>query len=99
MSWAEDPGVTSNNIRIGATSPWKGISKCTACNSDETRGMDPAALADQAVQKRRRFVTDQHFYNPTEAVKSGYAAYRKLFCNGQQLARRPTRAVLPLLAK
>ena len=31
LIWAEDPGVTSNNIRIGATLPWKGISKCTAC--------------------------------------------------------------------
>ena len=97
-SWAEDPGVTSNNIRIGATLPLEGDFKVYGLSMK--RGMD-AALADQTVQKRRvEFVAINDFYNPTEAVKAATQLIEKgIFAMVNSFGSPTTKAVLPLLAE
>ena len=97
-SWAEDPGITSNTIRIGATFPLEGDFK--VYGQAMKRGMD-AALADQTVHKRRiEFIAINDFYNPIEAVKAASELIEKgIFAMVNSFGSPTTKAVLPLLAE
>ncbi|MGB5063510.1 MAG: ABC transporter substrate-binding protein [Candidatus Competibacter sp.] len=97
-SWAEDVGITSNAIRIGATLPLEGDFKVYGLSMK--RGMD-AALADQTVQKHRiEFIAINDFYNPVEAVKAATQLIEKgIFAMVNSFGSPTTKAVLPLLAE
>ncbi|MCB1794804.1 MAG: hypothetical protein KDJ70_10345 [Candidatus Competibacteraceae bacterium] len=91
-SWAEEPGVTNNTIRIGATIPLEGDYKVYGLSMK--RGMD-AALAGQTAQKRHiEFIAINDFYDPTEAVKAAkqLIVLKRVFLQWSTAsARRPPR--------
>ncbi|MCP5132651.1 MAG: ABC transporter substrate-binding protein [Gammaproteobacteria bacterium] len=97
-SWAEDPGITSNTLRIGANMPLEGD---RSFNGQALKRGIEAALSSQPVQGHRiEFVAMNDFYDPTKSLE----VTKKLIDQGIFLMLgsygTPTvKAILPLLAE
>lgn len=97
-SVAEEAGVSSKAIRIGATIPLEGDYRVYGAAIKQ--GMD-AALAGQAVQKHAiEFDAVNDFYDPTKALAAAKQLIEKgIFAMVNSFGSPTTKAVLPLLAE
>lgn len=97
-SMAEEAGVTSKTIRIGATIPLEGDYRIYGVAMKQ--GID-AALAGQSVQKHTiEFDAVNDFYDPTKAIAAAKQLIEKgIFAMVNSFGSPTTKAVLPLLAE
>ena len=97
-SWAEDPGITSNTIRIGANMPLEGDSKFNGLALKQ--GIE-AALSSRPVQGRRvEFAAINDFYEPTKSLEVIKQLIEKgIFLVLGSYGTPTTKAILPVLAE
>ncbi len=97
-SWAEDPGITSNTIRIGANLPLEGDSKFNGLALKQ--GIE-AALSGRPVQGRRvEFAAINDFYEPIKSLEAIKQLIEKgIFLVLGSYGTPTVKAILPLLAE
>lgn len=97
-SWAEDPGITSNTIRIGANMPLEGD---RSFNGQALKRGIEAALSSQSVQGRHiEFVAMNDFYDPAKSLEvANKLIDQGIFLMLGSYGTPTVKAILPLLAE